>query len=72
MRVTIPPFGAFRKKIMNSSHTQTPRTLKECQFAEGYYSASFKESPWETLAGYVLVVVIGLALAAVLFFGLSA
>jgi hypothetical protein len=57
---------------MKSSHTQTPRTLKECQFSEGYYSASFGESFWEIVAGYILVVVIGLALAAVLFFGLAA
>lgn len=57
---------------MKSSHTQTPRTLKECQFAEGYYSAGYKESSWEIVAGYVLAVVIGVTLAAMLFFGLSA
>lgn len=51
---------------MKPSHTQTPRTLDQCNFQTGYQCASFEESPWERVAGYVLVVVIGVGLAALL------
>lgn len=56
---------------MKPSHTQTPRTLNECQFTHGYQSLSSKEPLWEVIAGYVLAVVIGVALAAALFYGWS-
>ena len=51
---------------MKPSHTQTPRTLDECNFQTGYQCANFKESTWERVAGYVLAVVIGVGLAALL------
>lgn len=48
----------------------TPRTLSECNFATGYPLAN-TEPTWEKFAGYALAVVIGVALAALLFRGLS-
>ena len=48
----------------------TPRTLSECQFVSGYAIAN-TEPRWEKFAGYALAVVIGVALAALLFAGLS-
>lgn len=48
----------------------TPRTLSECNFTSGYAIAD-TEPHWEKVAGIVLAVVIGVALAALLFRGLS-
>jgi hypothetical protein len=57
---------------MKDSHLKTPRTLNECHWTPGYESIpSDKEPLWEVIAGYVLAVVIGVALAAALFYGLS-
>lgn len=59
---------------MKPSHLQTPRTLADCTFTQGYQSAypnPHGESLWEVLAGYALAVAIGVGLAACLFFGLS-
>ena len=57
---------------MKPSHTQTPRTLNECHFTPGYKSLSSKEPLAEKIAGYALVFVIGVGLAACLFYGWSA
>lgn len=56
---------------MKHSHIQTPRTLNECHFTPGYQSHSHKIPTWEIVAGYVAALVIGVGLAAVLFYGLS-
>lgn len=59
---------------MKPSHLQTPRTLSDCTFTQGYQTAEFQphiEPTWEVVAGYVLAVAIGVGLAACLFFGLS-
>lgn len=48
----------------------TPRTLSECNFATGYPLAN-TEPKWEQYAGYVLAIVIGVVLAALLVKGLS-
>jgi hypothetical protein len=56
---------------MKHSHIQTPRTLNECNWTPGYQSLSNKEPLWETIAGYILAIVIGISLAMALFFGLS-
>lgn len=56
---------------MKPSHTQTPRTLNECQFTPGYESASLREPLWEKVAGYLLALAIGCALAGLLVIGLS-
>lgn len=60
---------------MKPSHTQTPRTLADCTFTQGYTSVhpmAHREPTWERVAGYVLAIAIGVALATVLFMGLSA
>lgn len=60
---------------MKDSHLKTPRTLADCTFQYGYASIqpmAHREPTWEIVAGYVLAVVIGIGLAAVLFFGWSA
>jgi hypothetical protein len=46
----------------------TPRTLSECQFTTGYSSASPART---TRADVLLAVAIGIALGAVLVFGLA-
>lgn len=51
---------------MKPSHTQTPRTLNECQFTPGYQSLTNREPMWERVAGYVLATAIGVGLAALL------
>lgn len=56
---------------MKPSHTQTPRTLNECQFTPGYMSLNDREPLWERVAGYVLAIAIGVGMAAMLFYGLS-
>lgn len=56
---------------MKPSHTQTPRTLNECQFTPGYISLTDREPLWERVAGVVLATAIGVGLATLLFFGLS-
>lgn len=59
---------------MKPSHIQTPRTLADCTFTQGYATKHFSphaEPLWEVIAGYVLATAIGVGLAAVLFFGLS-
>ena len=56
---------------MKPSHTQTPRTLADCTFVTGYSNLHDKEPLWEKVAGFMLAIAIGVALASVLFFGLS-
>lgn len=54
---------------MKPSHTQTPRTLADCTFTQGYtniYPMAHREPTWERVAGYVLAVAIGVGLAALL------
>jgi hypothetical protein len=52
---------------MKQSHLTTPRTLNECHFTPGYTSAGpQRETIAERIAGYVLAVVIGVGLAALL------
>lgn len=54
---------------MKPSHTQTPRTLAECQFVYGYTSVqpmAHRTPKWERFAGYVLAIAIGVGLAALL------
>jgi len=54
---------------MKPSHTQTPRTLADCTFQQGYtsiYPMAHREPAWEKFAGIVLAVVIGVGLAALL------
>lgn len=51
---------------MKPSHTQTPRTLNECQFTPGYMSLNDSEPLWERVAGYVLAIAIGVGMAALL------
>jgi hypothetical protein len=52
---------------MKPSNIQTPRTLNECHWTPGYHSLkSNKEPLWELVAGYVLALVIGVGLAALL------
>lgn len=60
---------------MKPSHTQTPRTLAECTFQQGYtsiYPMAHKEPEWEKWAGIALAIGIGFALAVLLVKGLSA
>jgi len=57
---------------MKPSHLQTPRNMNDCHWSSGYISASSREPRWETIAGYILATVIGIGLAALLFFGASA
>jgi hypothetical protein len=57
---------------MKPSHLQTPRTLADCTFVTGH-STMHSETPlWETLAGYLLAIAIGIGFATLLFYGLSA
>jgi len=56
---------------MKPSHTQTPRTLDECQFTPGYRCLSSKQPLIEVIAAYALATAIGVGLAACLFFGWS-
>lgn len=56
---------------MKDSHLKTPRTLNECHWTPGYQTLQDKEPLREVIAGYVLAVVIGVGLAAALFYGLS-
>lgn len=54
---------------MKPSHTQTPRTLADCTFEQGYASIqpmAHREAPWEVLAGYALAFAIGVGMAALL------
>ena len=55
---------------MKDSHYRTPRTLAEGQWTPGYQSLQ-KEPMWEAVAGYVLALVIGIGLAALLVVGAS-
>ncbi len=60
---------------MKPSHITTPRTLADCTFTYGYTSVrpmAHRVPKWEPVAGVALATVIGVGLAAVLFFGLSA
>lgn len=51
----------------------TPRTLAECQFVTGYQSAELTpETAFERMCGYALAVILGVLIAAGLFYGLSA
>lgn len=58
---------------MKQSHLSTPRTLDECHFTHGYTSVGPQRSEpaWERVAGYVLAVAIGTALAVALVYGWS-
>ena len=56
---------------MKDSHLRTPRTLAEGQWTPGYRSVLPKEPLCEAVAGYVLALVIGVGLAALLFVGAS-
>jgi len=57
---------------MKASHITTPRNLAECTFVTGYTSADLTpETRFERSAGYLLAVLIGVALAGCLFYGLS-
>lgn len=59
---------------MKPSHIQTPRTLADCTFVQGYTEVkpmAYRMESWETWAGYLLAFGIGVALATVLFLGLS-
>jgi ABC-type nitrate/sulfonate/bicarbonate transport system permease component len=56
---------------MKPSHLKTPRTMNDGVWSSGYISASSQEARWEVLAGYALAIVIGVGLAALLFFGAS-
>ena len=54
---------------MKPSHTQTPRNLADCTFTEGYatiYPEPHREPTWEIVAGYLLILFIGIGLAALL------
>jgi hypothetical protein len=54
---------------MKPSHTQTPRTLADCTFTYGYTSVrpmAYREPHWQRIGGYVLALVIGVGLAALL------
>jgi hypothetical protein len=55
---------------MKDSYFRTPRSLNDCSWSSGYYSGQ-KESTAEKVAGIGLAIVIGVALALVLFYGLS-
>lgn len=59
---------------MKPSHTQTPRTLADCTFTQGYTSIqpmAYRTHKWERFADYGLAVLLGVALATFLFLGLS-
>ena len=54
---------------MKQSHLTTPRTLSECHFTPGYTThGPERVSLRDVIAGYVLAVVIGVGLAALLVF----
>lgn len=60
---------------MKPSHTKTPRTLADCTFTQGYSTVqpmAYRVATWEKFADYALAFGLGVALAAFLFFGLSA
>ena len=60
---------------MKPSHTQTPRTLADCTFAQGYAEVrpmGYRVTRVEIFADYALAFVLGVFFAAFLFFGLSA
>jgi hypothetical protein len=56
---------------MKASHLQTPRTLNECHWTPGYTTGT-TEPRWERVAGYLLAIAIGCALASALVIGWSA
>ena len=51
---------------MKLSHYQTPRTLADCTFEVGHPSAQHDEPMFETVAGYLLAVAIGVGMACLL------
>lgn len=54
---------------MKPSHMQTPRTLADCTFVQGYATLDpmgYRVESWEEWAGYALAFVIGAGLAALL------
>ena len=55
---------------MKESYFRTPRSLNECSWTSGYHSGR-QESRAEKIAGFVLAVGMGVALAFLLFYGLS-
>jgi hypothetical protein len=57
---------------MKPSHLQTPRNLADCTFVTGHSTMHKSETTLETIAGYLLAIAIGVALATILFYGLSA
>ena len=56
------------RKKMKPSNLTTPRTINECHWTPGYHSLSSdkNKSIGEIIAGYVLAVVIGVSIAALL------
>lgn len=57
---------------MKPSNLTTPRTLNECHFTPGYTSEGpQRESLPERIAGFALACVIGVVLAAAMFYGWS-
>ena len=57
---------------MKDSNFRTPRTLSECQWTPGYVMPPSRDERFkDAMKGIALAFVIGLALAAVLFFELS-
>jgi hypothetical protein len=53
---------------MKPSHTQTPRTLNECQWTPGYTSIGPQRvNLRDHIAGYVLALLFGCCLAGLLF-----
>lgn len=58
---------------MKSSHYTAPRTLSECSFVTGYSTLPIAApvSRFERIAGVLLAVVIGLALALLIVHGVS-
>jgi hypothetical protein len=51
---------------MKLSHYQTPRTLADCSFDVGYPQAQGREPMFESVAGYLLAVAIGVGMACLL------
>jgi len=54
---------------MKPSHITTPRTLADCTFTYGYTSVrpmAYRVPRWESVAGYLLAIGIGLSLAILL------
>ncbi len=52
---------------MKPSHTQTPRTLNECQWTPGYTSVGPQRVDFrDHIAGYILSLVAGVVTAALL------